>query len=258
MAEKETVLITGASSGIGAELARLFARDGSDLVLVARSEAALAALARELEAKHGIRARVLPADLSRPEAPAEIFERVEAEGVQVDVLVNNAGIGARGPFAGLGLERQMAIVAVNVAAPTELARHFLPAMIQRRRGGVLNVASSAAFQAGPWMAVYYASKAYLLSLSEALARELAGTGVVVSCLAPGPTHSGFVEAAQMEGANLFRLGAMSAADVAAAGHRGFRRGRTLVIPGALNRLIPVAARISPRGLMGRVAGFLNK
>jgi hypothetical protein len=258
MAPRETVLITGASSGIGAELARLFARDGSDLVLVARSEGVLAALADTLTRQHGIRALVLPADLSNPAAPREIFERLQADGVQVDVLVNNAGIGARGPFAELDLDRQMQVVSVNVAAPTALARLFLPPMLQRGRGGILNVASTAAFQGGPWMAVYYASKAYLLHLSEALRLEVAGRGVVISCLAPGPTSTGFVAAAGMEGIRLFRFGAMSAAEVAAAGHRGFRRGKTLVIPGITNRLIPLAGRLTPRSLGGRIAGFLNR
>ena len=254
----ETVLITGASSGIGAELARIFARAGSDLVLVARSEAKLAALAAELSAGHGVRARAVRADLAVPGAAQELCDRLAADGVPVDVLVNNAGFGFRGAFAEIGAAAQVDMIQVNVAAPTHLARLLLPAMLLRGRGGILNVASAAGFQPGPWMTVYYATKAYLLHFSEALAEEVAGSGVHVTCLAPGPTDTGFGELADMGPTRLFRLGTMTAARVAEAGYRGFRRGAPLVVPGVRNALIPWMVRAAPRSAARRIAGFLNR
>ncbi|HLM57292.1 MAG TPA: SDR family NAD(P)-dependent oxidoreductase, partial [Pyrinomonadaceae bacterium] len=176
-AEKLTALVTGASGGIGEELARLFAADGHDLVLVARSEDKLNALAKELSAKHGVETLVLASDLARPEAPREIFEQLGREGVVVDALVNNAGFGSYGLFAETELEKELELLQVNVVALTHLTKLFLPIMITLKQGYVMNVASTAAFQPGPLMAVYYASKAYVLSLSEALANECEGTGV---------------------------------------------------------------------------------
>ena len=254
---RETALITGASSGIGAELARIFAREGSDLVLVARGVAAMEALAAELRAAHGAEVRVVPADLSLPGAPRELYERLEREAVTVDVLVNNAGFGLRGPFAELDEARQMEIVQVNAAAPTHLIRLFLPGMLERGRGGILNVASAAAFQPGPWMAVYYASKAYLLHLSEAIGEEVAGRGVTVSWLVPGPVDTPVSPDAKMAETRLFKLGTMSVHAVAEAGYRGLRRGKAVVVPGARNQLIPLGARLTPRGLMRKIAGYLH-
>ena len=254
----EVVLITGASSGIGAELARVFAREGSSLVLVARSAGKLGTLAGALSRDHGVRVSVIPADLAVPGAARQIYDRLEAEGIRVDVLVNNAGFGFRGPFVEIDAQAQVDMIQVNVTAPTHLARLLLPGMIERRRGGILNVASTAGFQPGPWMNVYYATKAYLLHFSEALTDEVAGTGVTVSCLAPGPTDTGFVELAAMDETRLFKLGTMTPTQVAEAGYRGFRRGDPLVIPGARNGVIPWAARVTPRFLMRRLAGFLNR
>ena len=255
----ETALITGASSGIGAELARLFARDGSSLVLVARTEERLEALAAELRAAHGVEVRVAPSDLARAGAPRELYERLARDGVQVDVLVNNAGYGMRGPFAELDEAGQMEMIQLNASTPTHLIRLFLPGMLERRRGAVLNVASAAAFQPGPWMAVYYASKAYLLSLSEAIAEEVAGRGVSVSCLAPGPTDTPFAPEARMGESRLFRIaGTMSARAVAEAGYRGMRRGAAVVVPGARTQIIPVGAHLFPRAVMRKLAGFLNQ
>ena len=187
----ETVLITGASSGIGRELARQFAGDGADLVLIARSEDALRALAGELAVDYGVTAQIVPADLSRPGSPDQIVQTLAQQQTDVDVLVNNAGFGARGPVAGIGVGRQLEMVEVNVAALTRLTALLLPGMLERRRGGILNVASTAAFQPGPNHAVYYATKAYVLSFTQALAEEVRGSGVRVSCLAPGPTDTGF-------------------------------------------------------------------
>lgn len=256
-ARRERVLVTGASSGIGAALARVFAREGSDLVLVARSSDRLQSLADELMAAHDVRVTVLPADLAVAGAPEEIVAHLGAGELPVDVLVNNAGFGLLGPFAELDPVRQLEMIQVNVSAPTHLARLLLPGMIARGRGGVLNVASAAAFQPGPLMAVYFATKAYLLHLSEALTEEVAGTGVTISCLTPGPTTTPFVDVAGMEHTRLFRIGPMTAAAVAEAGYRGFRAGRAVVVPGLRNRVIPLGSRLLPRVVMRRIAGFLN-
>ena len=188
---EETVLITGASSGIGLELAKCFAADGCRLVLVARNPDALEKLAEELRRENKIEAIVFPADLSLPETPKRIFEQLSAQKISVDVLVNNAGFGAHGAFVEMSLPRQLEMLQVNITALTELTGLFLPGMIQRKRGGILNVSSVAGFQPGPGMAVYYATKAFVLSFTEALAEELLGTGLTVSVLCPGPTESNF-------------------------------------------------------------------
>jgi short-subunit dehydrogenase len=249
---KMTALVTGASGGIGEELARLFAADGHDLVLVARSRDKLARLAAELEAKHGVAAHVLASDLARAESPQEIFDQLRGGGVEVDALVNNAGFGSYGLFAETDPESELDLLRVNVVALTHLTKLFLPGMLARRRGYVMQVASTAAFQPGPLMAVYYASKAYVLSLSEALANECAGTGVVVSALCPGPTETGFVAAAGMEQSKLFDRGAMTARDVAAEGYRGLLAGKAVVIPGFRNSLVARTVGMMPRGLVTRV------
>jgi hypothetical protein len=253
----ETVLITGASSGIGLELARLFAADKSNLVLVARRQEKLDQLAAELRRDYGVEVRVLARDLADPQSPPAIFAALAAEKATVDVLVNNAGFGAAGSVADLPLEKQLNMVQVNVAALTQLTRLFLPGMIQRRSGGILNVASTAAFQPGPYMAVYYATKAYVLSFSNALAEEVIGTGVRVTCLAPGPTATEFATAANLENKLLFRLGTLSATAVAQAGYRGFRRGRSIVIPGLKNKLLAAVVRFSPRTAVRKVVKRLQ-
>ena len=247
-----TALVTGASGGIGEELARLFAADGHSLVLVARSRDKLSALAEELSDKHNVNARVLPADLARAEAPREIFEELQSDAVTVDALVNNAGIGSYGLFAETDAKTELDLLQINVVALTHLTKLFLPQMIARRRGYLLNVASTAAFQPGPLMAVYYASKAYVLSFSEALANETSGTGVRVSVLCPGPTETGFVAAAGMGESKLFDANVMSARAVAVEGYRGMLSGKTVVIPGLRNRLLASGYRFAPRGLITKV------
>jgi uncharacterized protein len=249
----ETVLVTGASSGIGAELARAFARGGSGLVLTARSVDKLEVLAAELRAKHGVPVRVLTADLGVQEGPSRLLQKLEQEGVQVDVLVNNAGYAGYGPFAETPWGHEAGMLQLNVVSLTELTKRLLPAMVTRGRGGVLNVASTAAFQAGPLMAVYYASKAYVLSFSEALAEEVRASGVTVSVLAPGPTESGFQARASMEASKLVKgKRLMDAASVAQAGYEGFRRGASLVIPGFQNRLLVQSVRFTPRRWVTRI------
>jgi uncharacterized protein len=255
--QAETVLITGASSGIGRELARLFAADGAGLVLVARSEDKLRELAGELGAQYGAEVQVVPADLRRPASPGEIVETLAQRHIDVDVLVNNAGFGAHGPVADLGAERQMEMIDVNVAALTRLTALLLPRMVERRRGAILNVASTAAFQPGPNQAVYCATKAYVLSFTEALAEEVRGSGVRVTCLAPGATDTGFAAQAGMAGTRLFRWGVMDAARVARAGHDGVRHGNGLVIPGTRNRLLAFAVRLSPRAVVTKVSAYLQ-
>ncbi len=253
----ETALITGASSGIGYELARLFAADKSNLVLVARRQEKLDQLAAELGRDHGVSVRVLAKDLADPHSPQAIFDALAAESVTVDVLVNNAGFGAAGSVADLPLEKQRDMIQVNVAALTHLTRLFLPGMIQRRSGGIFNVGSTAGFQPGPYMAVYYATKAYVLSFTEALAEELTGSGVRATCLAPGPTATEFAAAAAVENKLLFRLGTVDAGSVAQAGYRGFRQGSVLVIPGSRNKLGAFAVRFAPRALVRKLVKHLQ-
>ena len=258
MVAAETVLVTGASSGIGRELARCFAEGGSDVVLVARREDRLRELAQELTSRYGVQAHVLPKDLNLSAAGREIEDELRGAGIRVDVLVNNAGFGDRGAFAALGIERQMKMVQVNVGVVTELARRFLPGMIERRRGGVLNVASTAAFQPGPQMSVYYATKAYVLHFSEGIAEELAGTGVSVTCLCPGPTVTEFGADSRMDGSLLFRMGAMPAVRVARAGYDGFRAGKVVVVPGLRNKLVAFSVRTGPRFLVRKIVKLLHR
>ncbi|HXK61491.1 MAG TPA: SDR family oxidoreductase [Acidobacteriota bacterium] len=253
----ETVLITGASSGIGAELAKLFAKDGANLVLLARRQDRLDELARDLQARYSVGVRTVSADLGLAEAPQDIFERLAHDRVPIDVIVNNAGFGAQGRFADLSLERQMQMIQVNVAALTHLTRLFLPGMLERGRGGILNVASTAGFQPGPGMAVYYATKAYVLHFTEALAEELKGTPIRTTCLAPGPTATEFAAQADLQRSWLFSFGVMDVETVARTGYQGFRQGRLLVIPGAKNRLLAFAVRFSPRAFVRMVAKRLN-
>ena len=255
---KETVLITGASSGIGLELAKCFAADQSNLILVARNTAALETLAAEHRREHKIEAQIITADLSRPESSQNIFDELKGRGTVVDVLVNNAGFGLHGSFAELPLARQLEIIQVNVASLVALTGLFLPGMVQRQRGGILNVGSVAGFLPGPNMAVYYASKAFVQSFSEALFEELRGTGVSVTNLCPGPTESNFSHTARGYHTREKSVAKMSAAEVAAAGHRAFRAGHCVNVPGAKNRLLVQLTRILPRATIRKTVGRYNK
>ena len=252
---KLNALITGPSSGIGLDLAHLFAQNGHDVVLVARSEGKLRALASELESKHDVSARVIVADLARPEAPREVF----AAAPPVDVLVNNAGFGISGRFAATAARTELEIIQVNIAALTHLTKLFLPQMLERKRGRILNVASTAAFQPGPLMAVYYASKAYVLSFSEAVAEELRGTGVTVSALCPGPTATGFQKTANLGSEPLLNvMKPVSSMDVARAGYRGLMRGQRVIVPGVKNKLAVQMLRVSPRAAVTRLVRALQE
>jgi len=237
-------LVTGASSGIGIELARKLARDGHDLVLSARRAAPMHALAAELEA-HGADSVVIPIDLSKPGAASELAAAVETRGLTIDVLVNNAGLGGIGRLDQLDRGRVNEMLHVNVVALTELTRLLLPGMVARRRGKVMLVASTAGFQPGPRMAVYFATKAYVLSLGEALAYELRGTGVTVTTLCPGATATEFFKVA---GSNTALQPAMSAAKVARIGYRAMRAGRRVAITGILNRILAVGGRYGPHSI----------
>jgi hypothetical protein len=251
----KVALITGASGGIGYELAKLFAADGHDLVLVARSADALQRLATELSGANGIQARVIARDLCDPHAPDEIYRELQQAGVAVDFLVNNAGFGTFGFVAETQPAPLLEMMQVNMTALTHLTRLFLDGMIARRSGRILNVASTAAFQPGPLMAVYYATKAYVLSFSEALANELRDKGVTVTVLCPGPTLTGFQKRAQMESSPLVtgNLPVMDAVTVARIGYRGLMKGKTIVIPGFVNRTLVFGVRLGPRKLVTAIA-----
>lgn len=246
---KERVLITGASSGIGLELARLAAADGCDLVLVARSADKLEQLASELRKSHQVEVTVLPSDLTRPEAPAELAAELEKRQLPVDILVNNAGFATYGPFAETDRKAELDMLQLNIVALTDLTKLLLPAMIARGHGRVLNVASTAAFQPGPLMAVYYATKAYVLSLSEALANELKDRGVSVTAFCPGPTESGFQAVAGMQKSKLMQRKLPTSAEVARIGWQATRRGQAVCVPGAMNWIYATAVRFLPRSVV---------
>lgn len=252
-------VVTGASGGIGLELARILAADGHDVALVARSAERLAAEAEELSRRHGIAAHVFAADLAPAGAADDLVRELSRAGLEPEVLVNNAGFGLRGAFAGSDPDTLDDMIRLNVLALTRLTRLVLPGMLERGRGRVLNVASTAAFQPGPGMAVYYATKAYVLSFSEALAVELAGSGVTVTTLCPGPTATGFAAAAGLESSHLFRVGnVMTAREVARQGYAGMRQGRRVIVTGARNRLLAFGTRLAPRRMSAGIAGFLNR
>lgn len=251
--QQKTALITGASSGIGLDFARLFAEGGYDVVLVARTESKLKALADELGTAHGVRALAVAADLADPAAPGRLMERVKAEGMHVDVLVNNAGYAGYGAFAETDARMELDMIQVNIGALTALTKAVLPGMLARKSGRILNVASTAAFQPGPLMAVYYATKAYVLSFSEALANETQGSGVTITCLCPGPTKTGFQERAKMEESKLVKgKEIMDSLTVARAGYEGLHQGRAVVIPGFMNKMLVQSVRFLPRSTVTNI------
>lgn len=252
----ETALITGASSGIGHALAKLFAADGSQLVLTARSEDKLNHLAEQLRSEHGVEVHVYPCDLTDPSAPGKIADFVLEAGLQVDVLVNNAGIGDLEWFWKQTAEKQQSMIAVNITALTELTRKFLNPMRKRNHGRVLTVASTAAFVPGPHMALYYATKAFVLSLSEAIREEHRKSNIQVTCLCPGPTETAFAEDSGMGSTWLFKF-AMPVDRVARAGYIGMRRGKAIIVPGLLNKLVTQLPRFLPRVVIRWSMRFLQ-
>jgi len=243
----QTALVTGASGGIGLDLAECFAKDGYDLILTARSQDALDKAAKDFAAKYGIKATAIAADLGQHGAGKALAEQIAARGLSVDVLVNNAGYGIAGAMASVNADEQPGMIDLNVLALTELTQIYWPDMLKKKRGGVLNVASTAAFQPGPLMAVYFASKAFVLSFSEALWKEAEGSGVHVSCLCPGPTVSKFRERAGTGKTRLARVGTpMDSMPVAEMGYRAFRKNRRVCVTGARNALLAGLAPLLPR------------
>lgn len=255
---RPVALVTGASGGIGADLAAQCAAGGHDLVLVARGGGAMEALGAQLTSRFGVQCTALALDLTAAESVPALASALDECGISVDVLINNAGFGLLGPFVATDADAELRMIQLNVTALTQLTKLLLPAMVRRGRGRVMNVASTAAFQPGPLMAVYYASKAYVLSFSEALSEELAGTGVTVTCLCPGPTRTGFQAAADMAGSRLFASPTvMASEEVARVGYAGMMAGRRVVVPGVMNKIGTQAVRFAPRALAARIAKTLN-
>ncbi len=249
----QTVLITGASSGIGLELAKVFARNQHNLILVARSEDKLNALRQELSQQYAIDVVVCAYDLTDKDAPAQLFSQIQAQNLTVDVLVNNAGYGDYSEFVSSEWEKLQGMILLNVLAVTHLTRLFLPGMVARGRGKILNVSSTAAFQPGPMMAVYFATKAYVLSLSEAIAAETEDQGINVTVLCPGPTQSDFIDTANMDNmalANNISIDKIpTAAEVAEFGYSALQKGQVVAVHGLANQLLTFSTRLVPRGLL---------
>jgi short-subunit dehydrogenase len=252
---KQWVLLTGASQGIGYEFAKLFAADGYNLVIVARDQTRLVQVADELGARHGVAVKVLAKDLAVPGAGREIFDELERGQIPISILVNNAGFGFQGAFAKVELQGELDLIQVNMTALVELTRLFVTPMLARGEGRILNVASIAAFQPGPFLALYYASKAFVYSFSVALAEELRGTGVTVTTLCPGLTHSQFHARAGMTRPHgLF----MAADEVARDGYRAMMKGKPILISGWMNKFGANIAKVLPTRLTTRLAGKLNQ
>jgi len=252
-----TAVVTGASGGIGLEIARELALRGYPLVLAARSQARMEGVAQELSKAHGVRVQALVADLSRPEGARDLWAAISERGIEPEILVNNAGVGLHGPYATADESALLGLLQLNVTSLALLARLALPGMVARRRGRLLNVASTAAFVPGPFMAAYYASKAFVLSLSVALNEELRGTGVTATALCPGATQSSFAEVAGMSRSRLFRSGVMGPGPVARAGVAGLLAGRSVVVPGFRNKALTWSSAIGPRWLTAKVTRSLQ-
>ncbi|MEO0539707.1 MAG: SDR family oxidoreductase [Cyanobacteria bacterium P01_A01_bin.105] len=255
----QTALITGASGGIGYELAKVFAQHQYDVILVARSTDKLLQIQTELSQQYGVQATALTHDLSDHAAPQRLFDQLKAQHRQIDVLVNNAGFGDNGAFATSDWEKQNSMLQLNIVALTHLTRLFLPSLIEQGRGQVMNVASTAAFQPGPYMAVYYASKAYVLSFTEAISHELQGTGVSAIALCPGPTRSDFQDRANLNDVEFFDASKIpAAAEVAQFGYDALQRDQTVAVHGAVNQLLAFSNRIMPRQAIVKFIGDLQK
>ena len=254
----QTALVTGASGGIGLDLTECFAKDGYALILTARSEPALKDAAERLGRKYNVAANVIAMDLGAIAGGAKLVAEIASRGLSVDVLVNNAGYGIAGAFDGSQEADQLGMLDLNVRALVELTHAFWPGMLAKKRGGVLNVASTASFQPGPFMAIYYASKAFVLSFSEALWEEARGTGVHVSCLCPGPTTSKFRERAGTDKTRLARTGTpMPSMTVARMGYRAFRKNRRVMITGARNAFMARLAPFVPRRTLLGLVRYLQ-
>jgi hypothetical protein len=249
---KKVALITGASAGLGVDFARQLSARGHRLVLAARRKERLESLAKELG-----NARAVAIDLSKKDGAAKLLADVEAAGEQVDLIVNNAGFGLIGRFAELDAKRLRQMIDLNVGTLTDLCRAVAPQMVARKSGGILNVASTAAFQPGPKMAVYFATKAFVLSLTEAMHEELKPHGVAVTCLCPGPTRTEFGEVAGFGGNGMFDRVAMESPEVVKAGLEGLDRNRAVVIPGLINKVGAASTRFAPRSVVRKIAGAIK-
>lgn len=255
---KKITLITGASSGLGLQFAKIYASRKNDLLLVARSKGKLEEIQKELEKQDGISVFILPLDLSKKDAAIEVASYVRRNELEVDTLINNAGYGDATAFADADWNKQYGMVELNIAALMQLTYVFLPSMIERKEGKILNVASIASFGAGPYMATYYASKAFILSFSEALREEVKGKGIKVSALCPGPTKTGFEKAsANKEGGSMFKHGA-DAYKVALKGVKALDKNKAICLPTLSAKLMAFGTRLAPRSLVRKVAGNANK
>jgi hypothetical protein len=249
---KKVALVTGASAGLGVDFARQLSKRGYRLVLAARRKDRLEALAQELG-----NARAVAIDLSKANAAAKLLADVEANGEVVDLLVNNAGFGLIGKFAELDAKRLRQMIDLNVGALMDLCRAAAPGMIERKSGGIINVASTAAFQPGPKMAVYFATKAFVLSFTEALHEELKPHGIKVSCLCPGPTRTEFGEVAGFNGNSMFERVAMESPEVVEAGLAGLDKNHAVVVPGWMNKVTAASTRFAPRPIVRKIAGAIK-
>jgi short-subunit dehydrogenase len=260
MSEPKFALITGASGGIGLEMAKEFAKHGHPLILVARSREKLQQLQAEIEKTYGVKTEILAKDLSQSSSAPELYEEVLRKGWTVETLVNNAGFGLYGAFSEEDLNQEVEMIRLNVLTLTQLTKLFLKGMLERKNGRILNVASTAAFQPGPMMAVYYATKSYVLHFSEAIHEELKGSGVSVSCLCPGPTESDFQKRASINmKIPLFKAARiMSASAVARAGYQGMMKNKAVILPGLVNQLTPWGMRLLPRGWVTAIVQKLQK
>ncbi|HVN49628.1 MAG TPA: SDR family oxidoreductase [Bacteroidota bacterium] len=255
----KTVLITGASGGIGYDLAEIFAKHEYNLVLVARNETKLQQIKSDWETKYHIQIDILSKDLSLPSAAKEIYDSIRAKNIFIDVLVNNAGFGWRGYFSEMNETDVLEMIQVNITSLVHLTRLLLPKMIEHKNGIILNVASTAAFQPGPEMAMYYATKAFVLSFSEALSEEVRTSGITVTTLCPGPTDTNFQARANMANTQLFRrMAVMNSSDVAAAGYRALMNGKRVVVPGFMNKLGVWSTRFASHGMIMRMVRFMHK
>lgn len=256
--ENKTALITGASSGLGCEFAHIYAQHGYDIVAVARNESKLYHLKEELEEKYGIKVWVLVRDLSKSDAAYEVFDFTLENQIDIEILVNNAGFGDYGNFAEFDAQKQSNLLQVNIVSLVELTRYFLPLMLKRKSGRIINMSSVAAFCAGPKMSLYYASKSFVRSFSEALSEEVKGSGVSVLALCPGPTATGFEQAANMKTSKMFRfVKPKTAKEVALAGYKASCQGKALRYYGATVKMMNIGSRLLPRSLSRKFAKIIN-
>jgi uncharacterized protein len=245
-------LITGASSGIGLELAKIFAKNGHNLVLVARSENVLNELKKKFEEEHNIKVKIIVQDLKYYNAPTAIYDAVNLANINVNILINNAGFGTYGKFSETDVETELEMIQVNVTALTHLTKMFLPDMLKNNSGRIMNVASTAAFQPGPLMAVYFATKAYVLSFSEALAEELHDTNIKVTALCPGPTNTNFQKSAKIDNGDVFTSKIPTGKEVAEYAYEALVKGKRVAIHGAKNRMLVTATRFAPRKTVAKM------